>query len=319
MTRASWVIRSIGSIAALGVASAAFTAWTARRVEAQVPPQGRFVDVDGARLHVVEKGEGPVIILLHGLGGALQHFTYSLFDHLSHEYRLVAIDRPGAGYSTRRGDEAAALGRQAQAISSFICQEGIESPLIVGHSLGGTLALKLALDHAECVGGLALLAPLTRKQQIPASFQPMATESATLRRVMAWTLATPMGLAMGETMLNRAFSPQRPPGDFAERGGGLLALRPSHSYTSSLDLVAVNHALPAMTQRYGELAMPVGVLYGTDDNLLDPDDNLFPLTSQLVQLDKEVVSGAGHMLPLTHPGRTAAFIRRMTAAISPLP
>jgi len=65
----------------------AFTARTAARVEAGLPPQGRFIDVPGARLHVVEKGEGPALLLIHGLASNLRHFTYGVMDRLAADYR----------------------------------------------------------------------------------------------------------------------------------------------------------------------------------------------------------------------------------------
>ena len=78
-----------------------FSAWTARQVEKRVPPRGRFVDVDGARIHYLDEGSGPVLLLVHGLAGQMHNFTHSLFDRLTREHRVVVLDRPGSGYSTR--------------------------------------------------------------------------------------------------------------------------------------------------------------------------------------------------------------------------
>lgn len=303
----------VGTIAAVGAASAIFTTRTARRVEAEVPPRGRFVDVGNARLHVVEQGAGPPLVLIHGLGGQLQHFTHSLFERLTGDFRLIAIDRPGAGYSTRRDDDSARLAEQARAIHTFIATQKIEKPLLVGHSLGGSVALRLALDYPGSISGLVLLSPLTRRQEVPRSFQGLAIESSRMRKLVAWTLATPMGILGGHKVLEMIFAPQRPPADFATRGGGLLSLRPSGFYTTSLDLVSVNRDLPAMEGRYGELSMPVGVLYGTADNLLDPQRNVHALASRLPSLDVEYIEGLGHMLPLSRPDAVATFIRRMAA------
>lgn len=309
----SLLTRLAGLGLAGGAACAIYSAYTARRVEAVVPACGRFVDTEGSRLHVVERGVGPPVVLVHGLGGQLQHFTYALFDRLGSDFRLIAIDRPGSGYSTRRDDDAARLAEQARAIHAFIADQHIEKPLIVGHSLGGAVALKLALDYPDSVAGLALLAPLVCQQEVPPDFQMLTIKSSRLRRLVAWTVATPSGVLAGRRTLHRIFTPEQPPEAFETRGGGLLRLRPETFYATSLDLVSVNQDMPAMQRRYHELSMPVGVLFGTGDSVVDPESSIRMLASQLPTLDVERAEGAGHMLPISQPEVTAAFIRRMAA------
>ena len=60
-----------------------FTAWTARQAEKRLPPRGRFIDVDGARIHYLDEGTGPTLLLVHGLGGHMLNFTHSLLDRKS--------------------------------------------------------------------------------------------------------------------------------------------------------------------------------------------------------------------------------------------
>ncbi len=97
------ILLTLVLIAALIVAGLAlFAANTARKVEAAVPPCGQFIEIDGQRLHYVDTGgKGPAIVMIHGLGGTLWNYTYALVDKLSGEFRVIAVDRPGAGYSTR--------------------------------------------------------------------------------------------------------------------------------------------------------------------------------------------------------------------------
>jgi alpha/beta hydrolase fold len=79
-----------------------FAAYTARQVESAAPPRGRFLELDGGRIHYIDQGAGPPLFLIHGLGGQLGNFTYALVGRLSREFRVIAVDRPGSGYSTRR-------------------------------------------------------------------------------------------------------------------------------------------------------------------------------------------------------------------------
>src|SRR5471032_3379296 len=98
-----------------------FTAYTARKVEAAVPPCGQFIEIDGQRLHYVDTGGNrPVIVMIHGLGGALWNYSYALADKLSGEFRVIAVDRPGSGYSTRADDAPANLAAQADTLAKFM-------------------------------------------------------------------------------------------------------------------------------------------------------------------------------------------------------
>src|SRR5262245_36276023 len=173
-----------------------FTASTARKVEAALPPRGRFMAIDGERMHYVDTGgDGPAVVMIHGVGGNLLHFGYALAGRLAGEFRLILVDRPGSGYSTRAAGSDAGLAAQAATIAKLIGALGLTRPLVVGHSLGGAVSLALALDHPDCVGGLALFAPLTHAQEAaPAIFRRFLIRSSLVRHLIAWTLATPLGV-----------------------------------------------------------------------------------------------------------------------------
>src|SRR5215468_6496943 len=79
-----------------------FTSSTAKKVEAMLPPRGQFMDIDGQRIHYTDSGGSkPAIVLIHGLGGNLLHFSYGIADKLAADYRVITVDRPGSGYSVR--------------------------------------------------------------------------------------------------------------------------------------------------------------------------------------------------------------------------
>jgi pimeloyl-ACP methyl ester carboxylesterase len=130
-----------------------FTAITARRVETALPARGQFIEVAGARIHYLDKGSGPSIVILHGLGGQMGNFTYALLERLTDEFRVILMDRPGSGYSRRAPGATGRLTEQAAIVAEFIRKLGLERPLLVGHSLGGAIALGVALDHPEVISG----------------------------------------------------------------------------------------------------------------------------------------------------------------------
>jgi pimeloyl-ACP methyl ester carboxylesterase len=314
----SWILVAAAAAAILAVAVlVAFTAWTAQQVEKHMPPAGRFIDVDGARIHYVDEGAGPVLLLIHGLSGQLHNFTHSLLAPLSQDFRVVILDRPGSGYSTRPAGTPAAVVAQARLISRFCEELGLDRPLVVGHSLGGAIALALAMNHPEHVGGLALVAPATqRPDRVPAPFDRMLIASPRLRRVIAWTVATPMSIRNSARTLEVLFGPEPVPPDFAVRGGGLLSLRPVSFYGASTDLVASHGDLDVVPPQYESLTMPVGVLFGTADRVLDPDVHGRAFAAQVAGAELELIEGGGHMIPVTAADRTVAFIARMARRVA---
>ena len=296
----------------------AFAAWTASRVETAVPAIGSFIEVDGTRLHYLDEGEGQPIVLVHGLAAQMQHLTYALRDRLRGKYRVIFVDRPGAGYSARKPGASARLPAQGDMVAALIRELGLERPLVVGHSLGGAVSLAAALDHPECVGALALVAPLTHLQvDVPAALQRLAVPSPVMRQIVAWTLAVPLTIYGGPASLATVFSPDPVPADFGVRGGGLLGLRPKAFYAASSDMVAVIDDLEDMARRYPGLRMPVGILYGTADQILNLEVQGKPMAATVPGLTLEIVEGGGHMLPITATDRTVRFIEEMAAKVAP--
>lgn len=289
-----------------------FAANTARKVEVALPPRGGFMEIDGERIHYVDTGGvGPAVVMIHGLGGNLLHFDYALAGRLAGDFRLILVDRPGSGYSSRAVGADATLTAQAAAIAKLIRALGPMRPLVVGHSLGGAISLALALDHPDCVGALALIAPLTHAQEeVPAVFRPLAIRTKFVRNLVAWTLATPLGILRGPMALKEVFAPEAVAPDFPLRAGGLLGLRPKAFCATSSDLVAINDVLPAYMKLYPSLNLPIGILFGTADPLLDYRTHGRAMKAPCPALDLELLDG-GHMLPMTAPDRCAALIRRV--------
>lgn len=289
-----------------------FSANTARRVEAALPPRGEFIEIDGQRIHYVDSGGSkPPVVMIHGLGGNLLHFGYAMADKLSNDFRVILIDRPGSGYSTRPDDAPATLTAQAKTIATLIRKLGLGKPLVVGHSLGGALSLALALDHPDCVGGLTLIAPLTHPAgEVPDVFKGVVVPSPLVRKAIAWTLAVPLGILRGPKLLAEVFAPEPTPADFPMRAGGLLGLRPKAFYATSSDLMAIEAVLPGYVARYRSLNIPMAMLYGKGDRLLDYRAQGETMKATCPALDLEVMEG-GHMLPMTVPDRCVAMVRRV--------
>jgi pimeloyl-ACP methyl ester carboxylesterase len=283
----------------------------ARQAERLVPPTGEFVEVDGARVHYVETGEGPPVVMIHGLGGQLHHMRRPLMEEFGDSYRLIAMDRPGSGYSTRP-DGDGGIAEQALFIRRFIETLGLERPLLVGHSLGGAIALRTAIDHPDHVAGLALIAPLTQPmEEVPPEFAALDIGWPWLRWVVSQTIAIPMSVRAAPQTLDFVFGPQRPPEDFAVAGGAMPNLRPRHFYGTSTVFVATRADNQLRGAPYGEIDVPVGIIYGDADRVLDYDMHGRSTVGQIADLELEILAGVGHMVQYADTERTVEFIRRI--------
>src|SRR6056297_2645250 len=260
-----------GLVAALA-APVLFSRFVAAQAERAVPPLGVITTIDATRLHWVERGEGHAVILIHGLGTQMRSLTFPLLDDLARDFHVLAIDRPGSGWSDRREDGRVGLRADADTLAAFIRERGLERPLIVGHSLGGAAGLATAVHHPDLPGGLALVAPLTALVEDPPEvFDPLEVYSPLMRRLIAETVAVPATLVRERALLREIFAPEAVPETFAIEGGGVLERRPRAYVAASADLVVIPDHLPDVEAGYGDLELPVGILYGRDDRILDPE------------------------------------------------
>ena len=296
-----------------GLALSLYSSRVARRAEELVPAEGRFLDVAGARLHYIDVGSGPAIVMVHGLGGQLRNFSYALVDLLKDDYRVIVVDRPGSGYSTATGAMPGIIA-QGAIIADFIQKLGLDRPLLVGHSLGGALSLAVGLDHPHLVRALALIAPLTQPlEQVPESFRGLARIPAGARLAFAQVLGTPLSRLTATKTLEGVFAPEAVPEDFVTRGGGALSARPIAIAAAAADLAGANDDVAAMVGRYAEIGVPTRILFGRQDAILDPAWNGHRTAAVIPGAKIDTIEG-GHMIPITAPEACARFVRAAFAA-----
>src|SRR5438105_2319627 len=148
---------------------AAMTILGVARLEAAHPPSGEFVDVQGVRLHVVVLGvprnsaeAEPAVVLVHGASGNLEDMRLALGERLASAHRVILIDRPGHGWSSRpQSDDYASPAQQAELVAVALEQLGVKRAILIGHSWGGAFATAFALGFPERTVGLVLLSAVT--------------------------------------------------------------------------------------------------------------------------------------------------------------
>ena len=303
----------LGITAAALAATALFNVYHARRVERRNPPRGRFIDVDGVRLHYLEQGEGPPVVLLHGNVVTAEDFAYSgVLDLAAERHRVIAFDRPGMGYSDRQNGKLWTPRAQADLLRRAFDRLAIERAVVVGHSLGAMVAVALALDHPEAVRGLVLLSgyfyPTARADVALAS--PPAIP--VLGDVFRYTVSPLVGRALLPAVIKGMFTPREVPADFAEHFPLGMSVRPSQS---SQDAAAMIPAAAAMRQRYRELSMPLVIMAGREDKVAQVDGQSVRLHEAIPRSSIRLVSSAGHMLHYAAPEEVVAAIETVSGRV----
>ena len=306
---------AIGLIVLAGVL-ALITRYAAVRAERLAPPLGQLRDVPGGRLHYTDQGSGPAIVLIHGLGGNLRNFAPEMVDHLARGHRVIALDRPGSGYSTATGPVPDLHG-QAAMVAALIEALALGPVVLVGHSLGGALSLALVQARPDLVARLALISPLTQAiTDVPPQFAALMIGSPLLRQIMAWLVIGPAGLLAGRASKLPAFDPDPVPSSFEGLGGGALLFRPATFDAASRDAQSVRAVMPGIVAGYDAIKVPIAVLFGKNDQILAPALNGERFVAQMSAQARCTLIDGGHMLPFVHAAATAQWIETVLAGVS---
>jgi pimeloyl-ACP methyl ester carboxylesterase len=260
------------------------------------PPVFQFLTVDGVRLRYIDRGEGCPVLLLHGNGSMIEDFVSSgIMDHAP-GHRFIAFDRPGFGYSDRPPGRSWGPFEQANLLSRALMHLEVERPIIVGHSWGALVALAMALESAEDVAGLVLMSgyyyPMRRAEKfmLPAAAFPF------VRRLMA-----------PETM-RRVFAPCTVPGRFKRTYPMPLAMRLSQMQAVDDEAGILFDAAMVLSRHYRKLSVPVRLIAGADDRIVDTEQHSARLQKELGTSTFRSVLGCGHMVHHAAPEEVMAAI-----------
>lgn len=290
------------------VGTALFNRANARRAEARTPPAGRFVEVDGVRLHYIDRGSGTPVVLLHGNGVTVQDYEASgLLDLAAAGHRVIAFDRPGFGYSDRPRTTLWTPQAQAVLLAAALEQIGIERAVVVGHSWGAMVALAMALNRPDRVGGLVLLSGYyygtARPDVVPFSLPA----TPIIGDVLAHTLSPLSRALVGPAVIKASFSPAPISPKFAKFPIG-LTLRPSQVHATAADTAMMVPGAAALSRRYAELDLPVIIMAGEGDVIAHVSRHAARLADDVAGSELRVVPGQGHLFHYAVPDQVVAAI-----------
>ena len=309
-TRPSARTSSLLGVAALALAgSAVLVNRRAAQAERDYLPKGRFVTVDGVRLHYVEKGSGPPVVFLHGNGAMVEDMLISgVVEHTASAYRSIVFDRPGFGHSERPGDRYWTAAAQALLFARTFAQLGIGSSIVVGQSWGTLVALALALNHPQSVGGLVLASgyyfPTARSDVALFSLPSMPIAGD----LISYTVAPIIGEAIGWPLIAKMFAPQPVSPKFEREFPMPLALRPSQIKAFSQDTSHMITAAQQLSPRYGTITCPTVIMAGDADRIVNVERQSQRLHGAIPGSRLAVLNGAGHMIHHLDPARMVRAI-----------
>ena len=231
-----------------------------------------------------EAGQKPPVILIHGAGGT--HLYWPSDVRRLPGYRVYAIDLPGHGKSEGRGQQS--VSAYVDAVVAWLEAVGLHRAIFVGHSMGGAIALSLALDHAEHVLGLGLVGTGARLRVSEAILDNTANSTTYHNAV--------------EMIVACSFSPQAP-----EQLVNLAKERMAETRYSVLygDLLACNAF--DVIGRLDDIRCPALVLCGEGDQMTPKRYSQF-LADRISGSSLEVIPDAGHMVMLEQPKEVASAL-----------
>lgn len=284
--------------------------------ESRFPPEGKFLTVNGRRVHYVEAGKGPDLILLHGASGNTREMTFDLLDRVKGRYHTVVFDRPGLGYTDRISNtfegatntRAESPQEQAAFLKAAADQLGVRRPIVLGHSYGGAVAMAWALNHDPAAvvivsgatepwpGGLGALYNISASSLGGAGLVPLITAFASEK--------------LTRETVTSIFAPQDPPEGYIDHIGVGLSLRRASFRANARQVVSLRPHLVEMSKRYPTLDLPVEILHGTADTTVPIGIHADRLVLDVPNAHLERLDGIGHMLHHAAPERVVAAINR---------
>jgi pimeloyl-ACP methyl ester carboxylesterase len=307
------VITTVAAAAGLLAATAVVNRQLAQKAQRDNPPKGHFIEVDGVRLHYVERGKGGPLVLFHGNGSMIQDFESSgLIDLAAKNYRVIVFDRPGFGHTSRPRDVVWTPEAQADLFANALDRLNVQQAIVLGHSWGASVAVALAIKRPALVEALVLASgyyfPTARTDVLALSVPAIPG----LGDIFSFTISPVVSRLMWPALLRKMFGPRSVPEKFAGFPKE-MAVRPSQIRASAAETALMVPAAFSSAKTYADLAMPIIIIAGEEDRLIDIDEQSARLHDEVKQSKMHRIAGAGHMVQQSATGDLMAAIDQAAA------
>lgn len=265
---------------------------------------GKHVEVEGVKLRVLQTGEGPDVLFLHGSIGSLEDFEPVL--SLIKNYRVITFDRIGHGYS-ELPSVPANIQSNAHYASALIENLQLKDVIIVGHSYGGSIALKMAINQDPNIKALVLIAPASK----PSTTR--AIEHLFSNKYIGKGLLRILRPVIAEDMLREGLMTSLLPNQDSVPAGFIESRLTMWNetgilFTRTQQTAVVNQELSDMLPQYATIKVPVIVLLGEQEAHEDIYEGSQELSVAIPGAQLQLVTGAGHYLQYREPAAIAQAI-----------
>lgn len=273
-----------------------------------------FCDTGTVRLAYQQIGEGPDVVLVHGLATSRAFWYANLAQRLKADYCVTFYDLRGHGYSrcTRNGYTATTMAEDLRALLDHLC---IEQAHIVGHSYGGGVGLEFAVKYPERAASLAVLDTKINRLQ-PQQWLHDTPHLTAFEHAVAdmdtrdWAAEPQLGLAYLESAARLSAAGKMPTTRdvYTPFGQGRSGKRAARQFLKLVDETSALQdftAAGAGVEQLAELAMPLLLMYGAYSHCLKSARQLKAIRPQtgFVTLDE-----AGHFFPVSHAAQLAEHL-----------
>ena len=276
----------------------------------------RTVEVHGRSVNFIEAGSGPVLLLIHGMAGTCANWE-SVIEPLAMKHTVIAPDFPGHGSSAPGGGDYS-LGGLAGGLRDLLLTLGHERATLVGHSLGGGVAMQFTYQFPEMVERLVLVSSGGLGPDVSPVLRAAALPGADLFISATAGLGSRVGSVLGRGLGAIGL---RPNADVAEVARGYATL--SDPERRKAFLATLRSVVGTDGQRVGALdrlylaeALPLLILWGENDPII-PVEHARETHAQLPASQLEVFEDTGHVPQLERPGRFIATLERFLAETEP--
>lgn len=308
------IVVAAGAILALVTQAGVFA------LQRAYPARGRMIEVAGATLNVVDIGPrdatGPPVVMIHGASSNLEVIRRPLGERLARNHRVILIDRPGHGWSTRARQEDSTPAIQGRMIDEALQKLGIGPAILVVHSWSGALGARMALDYPKRVAGLVMLAPVAYPWRGGVGWYIKLVSIPVIGPLLAYTITLPLGYFLAEPGARGAFLPQVMPDGFVGNTATALLLRPREFLANARDIVTLRAAVEEQAPRYGDIRVPTVVISGEIDKTVTTNIHSRPFAKAVPNAKLIVLPDVGHMVQNAAPELVISEIEAMIGKIA---
>src|SRR5260221_4933739 len=286
-------------------------------VQRAYPARGSMVEVTGARLNIVDIGPrdaaGPPVVMIHGASSNLEVMRQPLGEMLAKIHRVILIDRPGHGWSTRARPQDSTLAIQSRMIDEALAKLRVGPVILVVHSWSGALGARMALEYPKRVAGLVMLAPVAYPWPGGIGWYTKLVTIPVIGPLLAYTITLPLGYFLAEPGARGVFLPQVMPDGFVGNTATALVLRPREFLANARDVVTLRAAVEEQAPRYVDIRLPAEVMSGELHKTLPTDIHSRPVVKRLPQPQPIALPDLGPIVPKSAPGPVNFHVQAMSA------